>query len=69
MYDIIGLYAIELIFFSKYLVKLTVIFAYCGSLSAIVPHKLIESDIISRCGLVPLGVSLLEEVCYYGGEI
>jgi hypothetical protein len=35
----------------------------CGGLNKIGPG----SDIIRRCGLAGVGVTLLEEVCHFGG--
>ena len=34
----------------------------CGSLNENGPHRLIDSGIIRRCGLLGVGVTLLEEV-------
>lgn len=41
----------------------------CGSLNVTGLHKLIGSSTIRRCGFFGVGVTLLEEVCHYGGGL
>ena len=38
----------------------------CGGLNENVPHRLLEIGTIGSCGLVGVGVALLEEVCHWG---
>ena len=38
----------------------------CGSLSVIGPHNLIDSGTTEKCGLVEVGVALLEEESVWG---
>lgn len=39
----------------------------CGSLNVIGPYKLLGSGTIRRCGLVEVGVALMEEVHHCEG--
>jgi hypothetical protein len=41
----------------------------CCDLNVIDPHRPKGSNTIRRCDLVGVGVALLDEVCYCGGEL
>jgi hypothetical protein len=40
-------------------------YAVCGGLNENGPHRPIGRSLIRRCGLVGVGVALLEKVCYW----
>ena len=41
----------------------------CGSVNVVGPHELIKNGVIRRCGLVGVGIALLEEVCHLEGGL
>ena len=41
----------------------------CGSLSAIISHNLIGTGNIRRYAFFGVGMTLLEEVCHFGGGV
>ena len=50
-------------------IRQVLVFTGCGSLNVIGPHNLIRSGPIRRCGLIGVGMVLLEEVCHCGGGL